>query len=381
MAQRSLLIDGLKVLASQLIVLHHIVWYAPMAERVVPAWPAVANFLADEARYAVQIFLVVGGFLAAQGLTRRVDSLPCALLARYLRLAPMLAVALCAVLLASALLPPGRWPDWVTPWPTAGAFVAHLLLLQDVLGIPSLSAGVWYVAIDFQLYALLAIGATLLHRRAERPVWRTPLPWAVAALTLAALWGFNRDAALDAWAPYFFGAYGLGALAAWAGRSRTLAGLFGLVCLAQLVDIWTEPRPRVLLACLTAIALATLASRPSARGRASRALAYWSDASYGVFLIHYAVIVATTALWLRFGPGGTAAALSLLAATWAASLAAGAGLQRWVGALPFSRAARRPDAGPGPSAPRRCRDRSTAEPAAAHAASRTADRQNNRPAP
>ncbi len=328
MPQRSVLIDGLKVVASQLIVLHHIALYAPMAEVVAPSWPALADILADEARYMVQVFLVIGGFLAAQGLSRRMPRLPHALLGRWLRLVPMLAVALLAVLAASALLPPGRWPDWVTPWPTLGAFVAQLLLLQDVLGIPSLSAGAWYVAIDFQLYALLATGAALLHRSAERPVWRTPLPWAVAALTLASLWWFNRDAALDAWAPYFFGAYGLGALAGWAGRSRAMAALFGGVCLAQLSDTWLEPRPRVLIACLTAIALATLVSRLPARGRPSRALAYWSDASYGIFVIHYAVIVGMTALWLQLGTPGTTTAWVLLAVTWVASLAAGAGLQR-----------------------------------------------------
>ena len=32
MAPRSLLIDGLRILAAQLIVLHHIVMYAPMAD-------------------------------------------------------------------------------------------------------------------------------------------------------------------------------------------------------------------------------------------------------------------------------------------------------------------------------------------------------------
>ena len=175
-----------------------------------------------------------------------------------------------------------------------------------MLGIPSLSAGAWYVAIDFQLYALLAIGAAALHRSAAQPVWRSPLPWAVAALTLASLAWFNRDGAFDAWAPYFFSAYGLGALAAWAGRSRALAGLFGLVCAAAPGRRGVANRGRAWrLACLTAIALATLAARWHARGRPARALAYWSDASYGVFLIHYAVIVATTALWLRLGLGGT----------------------------------------------------------------------------
>lgn len=333
MPQRSLLINALKVLASQLIVLHHIVLYAPMADVVAPAWPPATAFLGGNARFVVQIFLVIGGFLAAQGLSRGVGSLPRALLARYLRLVPMLAVALLVVLAATALLPPGRWPEWVTPWPTPGQFIAHLLLLQDVLDIPSLSAGAWYVSIDFQLYALLAIGAVALHRHAQRPVWRSPLPWAVAALALASLHWFNRDDALDAWAPYFFSAYGVGALAAWAGRSRAMAWLFGVVCLLQFAAGWAEDRPRVALAALTALALATLASRWQARGRAGRWLAYWSDASYGVFLIHYAVIVAITALWLRWNLAGQAAAWSLLLACWAGSLMAGAALQRWIGTL------------------------------------------------
>lgn len=73
MAPRSLLIDGLKVVAAQLIVLHHIVLYAPMAD--VLAWPSVRDFLIDEARFVVQIFLVIGGYLAAQGLSRHTHGL------------------------------------------------------------------------------------------------------------------------------------------------------------------------------------------------------------------------------------------------------------------------------------------------------------------
>ena len=336
MSQRSVLIDGLKVVASQLIVLHHIVLYSPMATVLAPAWPATATFLGGEARYVVQVFLVVGGYLVAEGLARPHMALPQLLWARYLRLAPMLAVALLAVLATSALLPSGRWPNWVTPWPSPWDFLAHLLLLQDVLHIPSLSAGAWYVSIDFQLYALLAAGAALLHRRAEQPVWRSPLPWTVALLALASLFVFNRDARFDAWAPYFFTSYGLGALAAWAGRSRAMTWLFNLVWALHLAVAWHESRPRVALAALTALALALLAARAPATGSGSRWLAYWSDASYGVFLIHYAVIVATTALWLHLGLGGPLAAGWLLAGCWVASLAGGAALQQSVG-VPLAR--------------------------------------------
>ena len=336
MTRRSWLIDGLKVVASQLIVLHHITLYAPMAELVAPDWPRLGAWLADQARYAVQVFLVLGGFLAAQSLARREPSLPRLLLTRAQRLVPMPAVALLAVLAASALLPPGRWPDWVTPWPSAVAFAAQLLLLQDVLGIDSLSAGAWYVSIDLQSYALLAIGATLAHRRPDLPLWRSALPWAVAALTLASLWVFNRNAALDAWALYFFGAYGLGALAAWAPRSRALAVLFAGVCIAQLAAAPREPPPRVVLASQTPKVLATQATPPPPPPRGARVLAYCADASYGVFVIHYAVIVAASALWLRWQPHTAGAAYGLLLLTWAASLAAGAALHRGVG-VPLAR--------------------------------------------
>jgi peptidoglycan/LPS O-acetylase OafA/YrhL len=332
MLPRSVLIDGLKVLAAQLIVLHHIVLYAPMAE-VLQAWPQALDLLAGEARYMVQVFLVIGGYLAAQGLARQRAPLGRLLWARYLRLVPMLAVSLLAVLAASALLPPGRWPDWVTPWPTAGQFIAHLLLLQDLLAIPSLSAGVWYVAIDLQLYALLALG-TVLWRRPGRPAWQGPLPWVVAGLALASLAVVNRNPSLDVWGLYFFAAYGLGALAAFAGHSRHAAVLFAGLWLLMLAAALFDGRPRLGLAALTALLL-WAGSRPAAsaaRAAPQRRLANWlaggSDASYNLFLIHYAVIVAATALWLRWGPGGTAAAWAMLLGCWAAAWAAGAMLQR-----------------------------------------------------
>ena len=40
----------------------------------------------------------------------------------------------------------------------------------------------------------------------------------MTALVAASLYGFNRLQGWDAWAPYFFGAYGLGVLAHWLGR-------------------------------------------------------------------------------------------------------------------------------------------------------------------
>lgn len=330
---RSALIDTLKVLAAQLIVLHHIAIYAPMSDALAEAGPRLMDFLADEARMVVQIFLVIGGYLAARSLGRRPRSLMATLAARYWRLVPLLAVALGLVLLASALLPAGRWPAWVTPWPGPGELVAHLLLLQDLLAIPSLSAGAWYVAIDFQLFALLALLVSALGR-ADRPTHETAVPWLMALLTLASLWIFNRRSELDAWALYFVSAYGLGTLAAWARLSRRAAWLFAAVVALHLVDGLLDPRPRLFIAGATALVLWAFADRPWPAGRLARALGFWSDASYAVFVVHYAVIVAASALWLHGIGRGQALAMTFV--TWALALALGALLQRRV-AAPLAR--------------------------------------------
>ena len=187
MSQRSVLIDGLKVVASQLIVLHHIVLYAPMAGVLAPAWPATAAFLGGEAR------------LRGAGLPgdRRLPRGRRSVAAAYGAAAVCCGPATCGwcpcwpwhcwrCWWPARCCRAGGWPDWVTPWPSLWDFVAHLLLLQDVLHIPSLSAGAWYVSIDFQLYALLAAGAALhasacsaaglAHRRCHGPwrCWRWP---------------------------------------------------------------------------------------------------------------------------------------------------------------------------------------------------------------
>ncbi len=84
------------------------------------------------------------------------------------------------------------------------------------MGFEALSSGAWYVAIDFQLYALLIVLCHALHTETNKR-----LSIAVALLCVASMWQFNRVDELDMWAIYFFAAYGLGVLAAWAKRSIT----------------------------------------------------------------------------------------------------------------------------------------------------------------
>lgn len=340
-AQHLGFLDGFKGLAAQLIVLHHLAFYGPMSDHVRPAAPLLIDWLDLYGRMAVQVFLVIGGFLAARslcpdGIARpgATPALTSLLARRYLKLAPPFIVAMLLASCASALA--GGWMSHysISAPTTLAQLAAHVLLVHDILGYEAISAGVWYIAIDFQLYALMAAAVWLCARGGQglaalRRPWTVPL--VIALMAAASLVVFNRDTALDVWAPYFFGSYGLGALAWWArvgaaGRRRLLlAAMLLSVLLALVIDF----RERIVLAAVLALLLAFWRSG----GRASLVsplLGWLGRASYSVFLVHFPVCLLVNALFIRMMPGTAGwQGLGMLVA-WGASLAAGAAFFRFV---------------------------------------------------
>lgn len=342
---RSSIVDALKGIASQLIVLHHLAFYGPLSDTVQPFAPGLIEWLANHARIAVQVFLVVGGFLAAHSLAARRQAAmarPLLLIRqRYGRLvipfAAAMALAITGATIARAVLP-------IQPAPAAPSLpqlISHLFLLQDLLGFEALSAGVWYVAIDFQLYALMVALVWLFRHWVALPV---------AALAVASLFHFNRLPAWDAWALYFFGAYALGALAWWAGERRralpALALMAAVVGLALLLDF----RSRIAVALATAVLLGLTFRR--GQFPTFRPLAFFAEISYAVFLVHYPVCLVVNAVFGRAFPADPAAAALGLLLAWGASILAGALFHRhveqtaaaWLARHDGVRLADRPDA-------------------------------------
>lgn len=338
------MVDLGKAVASQLIVWHHLFLYGPMSDVVGDRMGVVTTLLGDwlveHARLAVQVFLVMGGFLAARGLLPAPGApqgafpgaLPRTLLRRVQRLAPPYLVALLAAvwcaLCARMLIDDPAIPQAPSVW----QFVANVLMLQDVVGEEALSAGVWYVAIDLQLYAVLALlcAARVWWGGSSAERGRiTAL--AVVGMTAASLLWLNRKPELDMWAPYFLGAYGLGVMAQWAQGPRRpwlWRGLIvGLTALALLVE-W---RSRIALAGATALVLALDVGRGwrwLQSGPLHRLLAWLAEVSYNVFLLHYPVMLVVGAAVVRLWPDSPGMNLLGMGLAWAASLLAGWSLQR-----------------------------------------------------
>ena len=347
-AARMPLLDAVKGLACALIVGHHLARYGPLPAGASTLAPGLFEWLAEDGRLAVQVFLVLAGFLAAGSLAPdgvlRIERPMLRVFQRYGRLVMPYLAALCVSVLAAALVRPWLMDEAVPPPPGMAQLLAHGLLLQDLLGYEALSTGVWNVAIDFQLYvlALLAIGLSeALQRRwvlrPERARWLAVA--LVLALAVASLAVFNRHAALDDTALYFFGAYGLGMLVFWIGRAtrrstwRFAVALLMLIGAAALALDW---RSRIATALVTALLLAVAQRRGGLAFAAWPPLVRLGRISYSLFLIHFPVLLATNAAAAQLGPHPAWIDVLGLAATFGLSVAAAQLLHRRVELRPAS---------------------------------------------
>jgi peptidoglycan/LPS O-acetylase OafA/YrhL len=334
------LINLLKAGAAQLIVLHHLAFYGPMADAARPLMPSVVDWLDHNGRIAVQAFLVISGFLVAKSLSPAgqpgIGNPLGTIWRRYIKLAPPFIVAMFLAIGASALARTWMIHDSISAPPNLSQLAAHVFLLQSVLGYESLSAGAWYVAIDFQLYALITCLLWLGGRIAgNRPTaWLMPL-LVTLGVSISLLY-FNRDADFDVWAPYFFGSYGLGILAWWASDPRRpFVATFALVVMMvvpTMLALGLDFRIRIAVAAVVACVL-FLFGRTRLSTYASSGWSvvnYLGKISYSIFLVHFPVCLVVNAAFTRFVPDDAYLQGAGVLWAWAASVAAGAVFFHWV---------------------------------------------------
>ena len=322
------LVDAFKAIASQLIVFHHLASYGPLSVAVRPVAPGTVDWLFDYGRMAVQVFLVIGGFLAARGLSASGQALagsPLPLIwKRYVRLVIPYLAAIAFAIACSAIAHHWMEDPAIPARATFRQWLAHAFMLQNLLGFDSLSAGLWYIAIDFQLFVLMALLLWIGRFRYFAPAL-------VLGAATASLFWFNRNSEWDHWALYFFGSYGLGAAAWWASERRQLAIWLGVITTVAIAALVLDFRMRIALALCVALALGfsrrsgILESWPNARP-----LAFLGRISYSVFLVHFPIYLLANTLFTKLGLATPGAAMLGILGAWVASIAGGTLFYRWI---------------------------------------------------
>ena len=337
MTSRNTALDQIKAVACLLIVCHHLAFYGPMSDALHPALGGLLAWLDEYARMAVQVFLVLGGYFAAaalapQGVGRHPHFWP-VLSKRFVRLSlPYSAALVVAIVVNETVRGLGFEHDSVSATPTWASVIAHLLLLHSVADFESISAGVWYVAIDFQLYALCLLWLWLCKQGSRWAGWGQA---GITAATAASLWVWNLNPDLDIWAVYFMGAYGLGMMAWWATHSeqRVQRMLWvALIAALTLAALGMEWRDRIALAGGSALLLAVGGNvqwREAVRTWQLPPLVWVGQRSYSIFLIHFPMCLLVSAEIHTHWPDSMAAnSLGMVAAV-LLSISAGAMLYEW----------------------------------------------------
>jgi peptidoglycan/LPS O-acetylase OafA/YrhL len=185
---------------------------------------------------------------------------------------------------------------------TLSQFLAHLFFIQGILGLDSISAGAWYIAIDWQLYSVLAI-LLISFPRYQAVIW------VISVLAVSSLLFFNRSSQYEAYFIYFIGSYSLGVLAYLAkcfnnqSVNRLAKIALFVIGLIIVVSSFQEIWLRNFLAWFVAIALLFWGNKsyPSADSKMLEAIAWGSQRSYCAFLIHFALILLANTLYIATG--------------------------------------------------------------------------------
>lgn len=332
-------VDALRSVAATVIAWHHFAWYGPLSEYALPVVGGTVYWLANYGRFAVQVFFVLGGYVMARGMVNRSWSalqVSKYIAQRYCRLGlPYLAaivVAIGACSLGRSYLPPAV----VDPPPNAKLLVAHVFFLHKILGYDSLSAGLWFVGVNFQL-SLVFVGmlfvrdyiAGLFPASSAFPkTMLLLLGWLLAA---SSLFYFNIGDYWDDWFIYFYAHFFLGILVHYALEDDRDQAWLGMYALMLVVALAYNFRLQLVATLLTGLVLFSGGKFGIMdRWPKSRIFDFLGRTSYSLFLVHFPVLVLVATLWTWLGWTDPWIAVAGLMVAYVASLAASFAFHRVV---------------------------------------------------
>ena len=289
-----LFVDFLKTIAVQIIIFHHLSNYGIIPTKVHEIFPGFIDFVGQFGRYAVQIFLVIGGYLTAKSLPQTLTNfgLLKTIINRYLRLAPTYIVAIVFTVICAMIARSVHYEAYIGEPETFLQILAHFFFLQSILGFDSISLGVWYVAIDWQLYIFAS--CLLFFLQSFKNTFLI-----LSIVMFGSLMYFSQNSIFDNYFIYFVGAYGLGIMAFLAedsshpetrNKSRVIMLLFLLLILS---DTFFELRIKNIIEIVLAVLLSLFGKQAySSKNIVWSHLCIWfSQRAYCAFLIHFSLLL------------------------------------------------------------------------------------------
>jgi peptidoglycan/LPS O-acetylase OafA/YrhL len=336
------LIDVLKATSCLLIVSHHLALYGPMSDYAYLLIPSLINWLREYGRIAVQVFFVTAGFLSTKKLAPEGISLitdPLHLIKRrYLRLVIPYLAALTLAIGCAALARAWMIHDSIPNPPNFFQLLVHIFLLQELLNQEALSAGIWYVAIDFQLYTffvtVLWFTSRIENRNLNLKLINSIL---ITGFTAVSLFIFNKDNYWDETALYFFGSYGLGILVYWISSRPNYFFWLMLLSLLVIGALLVDFRSRIVVAGMVMLMLGlTKPFGALVNWLTPNFMIYLGRISYSIFLIHFPLCLVINAVFFRFLPHQPSINLFGMILALCASIAGGHLLFKWVENRPLT---------------------------------------------
>jgi peptidoglycan/LPS O-acetylase OafA/YrhL len=332
-SQRYGLPDAMRGIAALFIVWHHLTLYAPQSDLADIFAPELMFFLYNRALYAVQVFMVIGGFSLAVSVSEWPQSLYGVLqklVTKYLRVGIPCMVMLASLLLTSYLFRACGLDLGLVENVSLGQILSSVFFLQDVLGYGNIAAGTWYLCIDLQ-YSLLFMMLYWLVGRFVQNEHRGPLVLAILLFGFGLMGAFfwNGRLEYEPYISYFLAPFVLGTLIGFSVRSRISSQVLCGYGIALLVAWVLQPRPQLAVAMVAGAVLWGGALRyPD--WQIPRWLKWLGDRSYSLFLVHYGVNGVVLILlnpWAITGPGAAFASMWI---AFAASLVVTELFWRWV---------------------------------------------------
>lgn len=301
------LIDALRGIAALSVVLYHIYILdllpharSPFAE---PAHTALVN-----GYLGVYIFFVVSGFVIAHSI-RDARITPGFIgrfaLRRSLRLDPPYWAAIVLAILAATV----GIHDGARPSVSFGVVTAHMLYVQQFLGIPHLIGVFWTLCLEIQFYLAYVLLMCVVQQRSNDRPWPVFGPvWLVSLAVATRLLHVRYAVFLWAW-PYFF----LGVITAWHHERRISSRAWALVTGATSLILlgshsrWISAddapaRTSIIAATTLALFLAGLVRRGDRSLLQTltlgRPLQYLGRISYSLYLTHVLVCASAARLGL-----------------------------------------------------------------------------------